>query len=240
MRASRTIAALAILVAGICTTIMNWRFSYQLGTNPADSTTWATFSVALDVAKWLMLPFAALSWPTHKARAVAAAAIWLVATIYSFTAAIGFAALNRATIAAEHKADADRRQVLLLMRASPRWQSSAACADATAPASKEFCAQYRAAEAALKIGASETDAQSALLAEMTGLPARTIRLLLCIFLAIACETISALGFLAILPPAAVKEAQRTKAKPWTPPPWRPRAHGSMAAAPGARPRKSPR
>ena len=96
-RITRYLACLAIFVAGLCTTAMNWRFSYQLGTTEWDSYTWAIFSVALDVAKWLMLPCAALAWKFHKLRALAAISIWFVATTYSFTAAIGFAALNRDT-----------------------------------------------------------------------------------------------------------------------------------------------
>jgi hypothetical protein len=228
MRAStRTIAALAIGVAGVCTTAMNWRFSYQLGTSTADSYTWAIFSVALDVAKWLMLPFAALAWPSYKPRAVAATAIWLVATIYSFTAAIGFAALNRATIVAEQEAQADRQKVLLLMRQSPRWQSSAACADVTTSASREFCARYRATEIQLKGAQLETDPQSALLAQITGLSVDTARLALCIFLAVACEVISALGFLAILPPAPPNQGQRAKPATWTPPKWTPAAKSKL-------------
>ena len=94
---SRYAATIAIVVAGACTTAMNWRFSYQLGTSAWDGYTWATFSVALDVSKWLMLSFAALAWRDHKRRSAAAVAIWIVATAYSFTAAIGFAALNRAS-----------------------------------------------------------------------------------------------------------------------------------------------
>src|SRR5436190_24361608 len=100
---SRCAAAIAIIVAGICTTAMNWRFSYQLGATAWDSYTWAIFSVALDVTKWLMLPYAALAWKSHKARSIAAMTIWLVATIYSFTAAIGFAALNRDTTIAQRR-----------------------------------------------------------------------------------------------------------------------------------------
>ena len=147
---TRALAILAVLVAGVCTTAMNWRFSYQLGTTVWDSYTWATFSVALDVSKWLMLPFAALAWRDHKLRSVAALAIWLVATIYSFTAAIGFAALNRETSISERQAQADLHKTLEVMKQSPRWQSSAACADATSPLSKEFCARYAAAEVKLK------------------------------------------------------------------------------------------
>src|SRR5690349_16023745 len=78
---TRYLACLAIFIAGACTTAMNWRFSYQLGATDWDSYTWAIFSVALDVAKWLMLPFAALAWRHHQARAIAAFVIWLMATI---------------------------------------------------------------------------------------------------------------------------------------------------------------
>jgi hypothetical protein len=136
---SRCVAGLAIVAAGACTTAMNWRFSYQLGTSAWDSYTWATFSVALDITKWLMLPFSALAWRDHKPRACAAFAIWLLATIYSFTAAIGFAALNRETSVAARQVQSDLNKTLQLMRQSSRWQSSAGCADATAPLSKDFC-----------------------------------------------------------------------------------------------------
>ena len=77
----------------VVTTSQKLRFSFQLGTTVWDSYTWATFSVALDVSKWVMLSFAALAWRDHKLRSAAAVAIWIVATVYSFTAAIGFAAL---------------------------------------------------------------------------------------------------------------------------------------------------
>ena len=102
-RPVRYLAAAAVLTAGACTTAMNWRFSYQLGTTEWDSTIWAIFSVALDVTKWLMLPFAALAGRRHKVRALAAICIWLVATTYSFGAAIGFAALNRDTTTSERE-----------------------------------------------------------------------------------------------------------------------------------------
>ena len=117
---NRKIAAVAIIIAGLCTTSMNWRFSFQLGTTVFDSYIWAIFSVALDVAKWFMLPFAAISWPTHKPRASAAVAIWIVATIYSFTAAIGFAALNRDTSLSDRQAQAELSRTLQTMRLSPR------------------------------------------------------------------------------------------------------------------------
>src|SRR5438477_4810847 len=190
---TRSLAIVAVLIAGICTTAMNWRFSYQLGTTEWDSYTWATFSVALDVSKWLMLSFAALAWREHKLRSAAAVAIWIVATAYSFTAAIGFAALNREASISERLAQADLQKTLELMKQSPRWQSSAACADATSTLSKEFCARYATTEVKLKHSVLQADPQSVLFARMTGLASDKVRIVLSVFLAIACEFISALG-----------------------------------------------
>ena len=213
---TRCLAAFVIFIAGACTTAMNWRFSYQLGATEWDSITWAIFSVALDVTKWLMLPFAAAAWRFHKARSFAAVSIWLVATIYSFTTAIGFAALNRDTTTTERKHNTELNQMLETRKQSPRWRSSAACADATSIQSKEFCATYRAAEARLKSLPVEADPQSALFSRLTGLRPDTIRLMLSLFLATACEVISALGFLAILAPTQTKALSPT----WTAPSWR--------------------
>lgn len=217
---TRYLACLAILVAGVCTTAMNWRFSYQLGTTEWDSTIWAIFSVALDITKWLMLPIAALAGRRRKLRALAAFIIWLIATTYSFGAAIGFAALNRDTTTSEREQQAQLQKTIETMKLSPRWQSSAACADATAPQSKQFCATYAAAEARLKLTSRDPDPQSALIAKLTGLTIETVRLSLSVFLAVACEAISALGFFAILPnePTTSPRSKPTPT-PWSPPPW---------------------
>lgn len=225
----RCAAGLAIVVAGTCTTVMNWRFSYQLGTTEWDSYTWAIFSVALDVTKWLMLPCAALAWTHHKPRAVAAVGIWLVATVYSFTAAVGFAALNRDFAAATRHHQAELQTTLETMKLSPRWQSSAACADATSPQSKQFCAAYRATAALLKSPSQEPDPQSALLAKLFGLDISKVRIVLSLFLAVACEVISALGFFAILSAGQEKHAdpKPIQASPWKPPTWHDTASRDM-------------
>ena len=217
----RLLATAAIVVAGVCTTAMNWRFSYQLGTNEFDSITWAVFSVALDVLKWVMLPYAALASGTHKSRAAAATTIWLVATIYSFTAAIGFAALNRDATAAERQQQVELHKTIETMKRSPRWLSSAACADATAPQSKQFCATYRDVEARLKSLPQNADPQSALLSRLTGLQPDQVRLVLSVFLAAACEVVSALGFFATLPPRDKPATQTKLPRPvWKAPDWR--------------------
>lgn len=215
---THALAIIAIVVAGACTTAMNWRFSYQLGTTEWDSTILAIFSVALDVAKWLMLPYAAAG-KRHKLRALAALCIWFVATTYSFAAAIGFAALNRDTAAADRQQQVELQKTIETMKQSPRWQSSAACADATAPQSKQFCAVYAAAEARLTLTSRDADPQAALFAKLTGLSIETVRISFAIFLAIACEVISALGFFAILPSEATPVRPKPAREPWTPPPW---------------------
>lgn len=212
---ARTVAAFAIFIAGGCTTAMNWRFSFQLGTSASDGYIWAIFSVALDVVKWLMLPFAALAWSDHKPRSAAAIAIWLVGTIYSFTAAIGFAAHNRDTTSAARQQQFELRKTLETMRRSPRWQSSSACADANSAQEKSFCANYRASAAAVTSLPEDIDPQATLLARLTGLQPETVRLVLIIFLATACEVVSALGFFALLPP--VRSPPNAAPKIWKPP-----------------------
>ncbi len=216
---ARFVAILAIIAAGACTTAMNWRFSYQLGTSAWDSSIWVIFSVALDVAKWLMLPFAAIAWRAHRARALAALAIWLIATLYSFTAALGFAALNRDTITAERSQQTELHQALAIMRQSPRWQASAACADTTAKTSKGFCAAYRATEARITAVVGDGNPQTALIARLTGTSLDKVNLVLAIFLAVACEVVSALGLFAILPPADNKPVPPKTVAPWKPPKW---------------------
>jgi hypothetical protein len=199
------LAVCAVFVAGICTTVMNWRFSFQLGANEFDAYVWAIFSVALDVCKWTMLPFAALTSRTHRRRAAAAIAIWFVATCYSFASALGFAALNREATSADRRSQTEVHATLQMMRQSPRWQSSAACADATSKASKEFCETYRAMESRQIAQPQHDDPQAALGARLSGLSEERVRLALAFALAVACEIVSALGLFAILQPAATPQ-----------------------------------
>ena len=106
------------------------------------------------------------------------------------------------------------------MRQSPRWKSSAGCADATAPLSKEFCVHYSASEARLNGAPREADPQSALFARITGLSPDTVRLVLSVFLAVACEVISALGFFAVLLPGMPVSTQTKETiVRWKPPKW---------------------
>src|SRR5258705_210741 len=82
--------------------------------------------------------------------------------------------------------------------------------------SYQFCETYRAVEARLKNSSQEPDPQAALFARLTGFSAETVRFTLSIFLAIACEVISALGFFAILqdPPKPSPTASNVVAPVW--------------------------
>ena len=204
IRASRFLAICAVLTGGICTTVMNWRFSYQLGTNQIDAYVWGTFSVALDVCKWTMLGFAALSWRTHHLRALSAIAIWVVATLYSFAAALGFSATSRDATIADRRSQTELAATVNTMKQSPRWHSSAACSDATTKSSKDFCAIYRATSERLKGPPQQEDPQSALIAGLAGLSEDQARLALAIFLSIACELLSALGLFAVFSPTPAR------------------------------------
>jgi hypothetical protein len=49
----RLLAITAVLTAGLCSMVMNWRFGLQLGSTPFDGVILGVFSVGPDVVKWL-------------------------------------------------------------------------------------------------------------------------------------------------------------------------------------------
>lgn len=225
---SRWLAVFAVIVVGLCTAIMNWRFSFALANNSFDAYVWGTFSVAVDACKWLALPAAAMLWQAHKARALAAFSIWIVATCFSFTAALGYAAMNRDASITARRQQQEVRSTLQTMKLSPRWRSSAACADATAKQSKEFCETYRSMERKLTTLSLDDDPQSALIARLTGLSEEQSRFVLALALAVVCETVSALGLFAFSAlstrsPKPLSEPKSSHTSPdLAPPRWRPR------------------
>ena len=73
----------------------------------------------------------------------------------------------------------------------------------------------------IEIVAAPSRPQSALLSRLTGLPPDQVRLVLSVFLAAACEIVSALGFFAILPLGDKPAAQPKTTRPvWKTPEWR--------------------
>lgn len=212
----RYIASSAVMIAAACTTFMNWRFSFGLATHEVDRYIWAVFSVALDVCKWFMLPAAAMMWSAHRMRALAATAIWSIATLYSFVAALGFAAATRETAVAVRAEQLELHTQLEIMRRSTRWAASSACADATTSALRDFCKTYRSVAARVYSVPQDADPQSTLLARLTKLQPDTTRMMLSIFLATACELVSAFGLFALVAPDT--QMPRQAKRMWSPPP----------------------
>lgn len=231
--AARVLAGGAVLVAGACTTTMNWRFGHQLGSSELDGQVLGAFSVALDIAKWFALGLAAIAWQTRaRFRAAAGLAVWLVAVIYSATAAIGFTALNRDTSMAERKGETERIErtqrdyeeassQIVTIKANKRWSDTSACSNATATKSVEFCDHFKDLEARISKAnlvlsqgqAKEADPQAALISRISGAPQDRVRIGLSVFLALVAEVVSALGLFAVIaPPNATPAVKTVKAR----------------------------
>ena len=230
MCAARAVAGGAVLVAGVCTTTMNWQFGHQLASSEFDGHVLGTFSVALDICKWFALGLAALAWRAKAyPRAAAGLAVWLVAVAYSGAAAIGFSALNRDQTTVERTGEAERieraRQAykeatarISEAKANPRWAATSACTNATAPKSKEFCDRIKeleqtaaTASAHLDRGkAVAADPQAALVARMSGWSEDRVKIGLATAVAIVAEVVSAFGLFAVMAPPNRPEPERVK------------------------------
>jgi len=197
----RLIAIIAVIVAGLATASFNWHFSYELGRSEHEALTWAVFSVALDAAKWTMLIIAARSWPSLPA--VAAILIWITATSYSFTAALGFASANRAhqnEITRQHRA---HDAAVHIARRSPLWQSTHACTHVASRPARTYCDALRDLEARRPTQPKEV--QTTTIANLFNITEAMAGTLLSLYLAIACEVISALGLFALTSPHLDKQ-----------------------------------
>lgn len=192
----KAIAILAVLVCGLCTTAFNWQFSYQLGRTEHEALTWAIFSVALDVTKWTMLVIAVRGWPSL--NAIAAIIIWITATTYSFTAALGFAASGRAQHEHFSQQQREHRAALQSARQSPLWKSTDACTHIANRQARHYCAAVKDLE--IKTSNQPKEAQTTIIASLLNLPEQRASLILSLYLAITCEIVSALGLLAVLSP----------------------------------------
>lgn len=228
--AARALAGGAVIVAGLCTTSMNWQFGHQLASSEFDGHVLGTFSVALDICKWFALGLAALAWRARAyPRAAAGLAVWLVAVAYSGAAAIGFSALNRDTTAAERTGTVERIERARVAykeatariaeaKASERWAATSACTNATAPRSVEYCDNIKALEqtaatASAQLDRGKTvaaDPQAALMARISGWPEEHVKVALASAVAIVAEVVSAFGLFAVMAPPKGPEPERVK------------------------------
>lgn len=214
----RLIALLALLTIGVVNAALNARFGYLLGEDEVSRWGFMVLSIAVDIAKWTFPIAAALAWrDSAYLRCLACLVLWLWAGFYSLTAAVGFSAYNRDLMSAgrsETLADRTRAEAawksaqasLDTLLTSPRWTSTQACTNATAPASKTFCAEVEAARVALADAdrrlssaraITSTDPQAEFWARQFDIPLARVQLGLTLLIAVTAEIMTMLGFFAI-------------------------------------------
>lgn len=168
------IAALALLLVSMA---MNVRFGMSLADNETDKLIYAAGSGGVDLLKCL-IPFI-VGWSiAHKNWGVVifGAILFVVATVYSLTAAVGFAAMTRTEASATRGSSVEQVQLLRseieriegrattlgsgrpsatvqaaldTARDNRRWRTTEGCQNVTAARSRTFCAAYRELEAEL-------------------------------------------------------------------------------------------
>ena len=221
--------------------------------------------VADALKAFLPLAIAGAIAARQKVRAVAGAAMFAVFSLYSFTSELGLYALGRNAVASDavaakegyEAAKADRGRIARLNELGPQrptgavqadmdaakqgalWQSSENCTQATAPASRTFCAGFEklkgelasAQEAerlrgednrlAVKLSGFDlaavmrsSDPQSEALARFTGFSPSAIRDALAVFVALLIELGSGLGLWVAT--AGARAARPTQEAPQAP------------------------
>jgi hypothetical protein len=149
---------------------INWRYGHSVGRDAADQFIFAAISLAGDIAKAITPFFFWYALAGRRVLpAIAAALFWISCTAYSLSSAAGFAELNRAEqtgrlVTGKETYEALQGEIarkegqlkalgsfdppgviaqrLEALRQNPRWASSRQCTDATASASRSFCAAY--------------------------------------------------------------------------------------------------
>ena len=156
-KVARYVVQGGVFAAAICTTVMNAKFGWSLGSDELEKALYAVFGIALDICKFFGLAYVAYAWTkNYKAKALAALVVWTVAVGYSLVAATGFAAMTRSHVTTERQFHADQAKVMItnhsrlageleVMKKNPRYESTSGC---TAPQSKMkpesviFCDNY--------------------------------------------------------------------------------------------------
>ena len=151
----------AIVVIGAIAAAMNWRFGQTLGHTELDGMLFGALGVALVALNWI-LPGAAAHAASRRARLQQAACIflWIVCAGYTLVSSVGFSAVHRAETGAGRKesserydrAKADHERLtgeLQAMKASPKYQAAAGCADARSRQA-DFCDEVKAKEQKLR------------------------------------------------------------------------------------------
>jgi len=239
-----TLAVIALSMA------INFTFGHGLGTNPLNARILGSLSVACDGLKALLPLSIAWQWADgHRLAAAAGAILFALLLAYGTASAIGFAAENRTALttrreshnAALNEATDDLGVAQTRLAALPPhrlvgvieadlaaaqkdrlWDATAACTDATLPASRDFCKRIEAVKGERAIAAEaatlstridylktqiarhrhtgagrDPDPQAHAINDLTGVDISHVRSALTWLLALAVEAISAFGLFAI-------------------------------------------
>lgn len=226
---------------------MNWQYGFFLGNTEFNGHILGAASAASDGLKALLPFFLFVAIKDKKfSHALAAATLWVVCIAFSMTSALGFAAHNRSDTTGartvqmqtytDKRQEIERLQQRLQwvpehrpagavasdiqgMEQNRRWRSTSGCTDATAAASRTFCAQYHELGAELAAGreageieariavvqselaalpadlsATVADPQAKTISSIFGLPIEMVQIGLVILLAVLLELGSSLGF----------------------------------------------
>jgi hypothetical protein len=217
---ARRIALGAVLVAGACHSMMNYRFGLSLSPDPVEKYVFGVFSVAVDIAKVFALGFAAYAFERGRwIKGAFCILVWATTVTYSMAAAVGFAALARDQVVAGRSVDVDdykrntaeQKRLTEQMesaRTNPLFAETFGCTDFNKAATKgverkkaELCSGYWRADNAIgelrpQVRAAtmtDSDPQTALIARVTGYARENVAIGLAVWLAIVAEIVSALG-----------------------------------------------
>jgi hypothetical protein len=192
---------------------MSFQFGKSLGATQFEGYVLAAFGMSLDIAKVFGLAFTAYAWEKERyGKAICGFLVWAICVAYSACAAFGFATMSRDSVVAARAAVSDQQiadraertrlnEQLEKARAHPMFAESYGCTDARYKKAKEWCATYW--EAAVRLDrvtakvhsatVTTPDPQAAIMARIFDTTPARAAIALAIFLAIACEVISALG-----------------------------------------------
>jgi hypothetical protein len=241
----------------VLSAFINYSFGYSLGTTEANARIFGAVSVVA-VGMMALLPLrSAMHWEAgRKGRAALAAGIFAILLAYAVAGSIGFGMQNRSQLAGSQETRnaqltdqiADRDQAIFRLKGlggdqpaaaiaakieaakkDRRWELTAACANATASASREFCQGVDRLKGQLDIAATagvlrekidklnksiETlrsqgggqlaDPQSFGLAKLIGWGQDSVRIGLSVLLALVIESVCCFGFLVLLGGGAPK------------------------------------
>lgn len=193
MRVLTAIAVMTAMVLIACSATMNFVFVSSLGKTPIEAYVLGAVSVAVDVMKALLAVFVAKALRDgQRAFAVIGGCAFLLFSLGSFLAAMGFTSVNRGAVTEERRSTAQMlselerdlidarkrrdgygqyrpvpvvRELMGGLRYDPRWKASGECTAPNLSSQRELCGQA----AVLKVELATAEDAARLDADIAGL-----------------------------------------------------------------------